>query len=440
VIARILACLTPTRWLRAPRPTARLRLTLLYGVLFLLSGAALVAVTYLLAVRATTLTVLSPKGPAVSATRYKPTFGLGSHTEAGNHVVHLTPSEMTQQQAQLDQLHDAAMRRLLIGSGITLGVVAVISIALGWLMAGRVLGPVRTINAAARRISAINLDERLNLDGPDDEFRELAANLDNLLDRLQASFDSQKRFVANASHELRTPLTLDRALLERALRKTDPTQESWRTTCERLLASSQQQDRLIEGLLTLARSDTALAHPECCDLKNLVDGILLSPELETDNTGPHVHTRLNPTRVGGDPRLLERLIRNLIDNAIQHNTPNGLVEVSTHHLAGRGVLSVANTGPVVRAGEIERLLQPFQRAGTERTTHSKGLGLGLSIVHAIATAHNAELSLTPRPEGGLLVHVSFPEPASDHKPRSDTPPSNTALTNMTTRRPMSPTT
>ena len=161
---------------------------------------------------------------------------------------------------------------------------AVISIALGWLVAGRVLRPVRTINAAARRISASNLHERLSLDGPNDEFRELAATLDDLLDRLQASFDSQRRFVANASHELRTPLTLDRALLERALRKPEPTEAFWRATCERLLASSQQQDRLIEALLTLARSDGALDRHEPCELGAVIDSVLLSPELDTKNT------------------------------------------------------------------------------------------------------------------------------------------------------------
>jgi signal transduction histidine kinase len=410
-----------------------LRLTLLYAELFLLSGVALVAVTYLLAVHATTLTLPAPKGSAVRGTLSKPTLRLGMHAGAGSYVVHLTPGEIAQQHTQLTNLHNVAMHRLLAGSAITLAVVAVISIALGWLMAGRVLGPVRTINAAARRINASNLHERLNLDGPDDEFHELAENLDSLLGRLQASFDSQRRFVANASHELRTPLTLDRALLERALRKTTPTHESWRTTCERLLVSSKQQDRLIEALLTLARSDAALDVQEPCDLQELVGSVLLSRELRTHHSELRVQTQLDRAPLSGDPRLLERLIGNLIDNAIQHNIPNGWVEVNAECHAGRAVLTVANTGPVVPAGEIERLLEPFQRAGPDRLTASEGLGLGLSIVHAIATAHDADLTVTPRPEGGLLLEVSFRPLTSHHQQRSHPPPSAAALRSTTLR-------
>jgi signal transduction histidine kinase len=269
--------LTPTSLLRAPRPTARLRLTLLYGGLFLLSGAALLAVAYVLAAHATAVTVPGPKGAAVSPPLSKPIVNPRTPSPSGSYVVHLTPTEGADLQAQVTHLHDLAMHQLLIRSGLTLAVMAVISIALGWLMAGRVLRPVRTISAAARRIGASNLHERLSLDGPDDEFRELAATLDDLLERLQAAFDSQRRFVANASHELRTPLTLDRALLERALRKPKPTEPFWRTTCERLLASSQQQDRLIDALLTLARTEGAVGRRECLDLGPVIDKVLLSP-------------------------------------------------------------------------------------------------------------------------------------------------------------------
>jgi HAMP domain-containing protein len=180
VIAGLLARLTPQTWLRAPRPTARLRLTSLYGALFLLSGAVLLAVAYVLAARATDISVPGPKGAAAFGDMpSKPNIPTGTPA-TGNHVVHLTPPEGTQLQAQVTHLHDLAMHRLLIGSGATLAVMAVISVALGWLMAGRVLRPVRTINAAARRISASNLDERLSLEGPDDEFRELVATLDDL--------------------------------------------------------------------------------------------------------------------------------------------------------------------------------------------------------------------------------------------------------------------
>ncbi len=421
MIAAALARLAPGRWVRSPRPTARLRLTMLYGALFLVSGGALVAVTYLLAVHATTLTVPAPKGPDIGASPYERTYRLGARAGAGSHVVRLTPTQMTRQQAQLTHLHYLAMHRLLIGSAITLAVVAVISIALGWLMAGRVLRPVRAINASARRISASTLHERVNLDGPRDEFHELAQNLDSLLGRLQASFDSQRRFVANASHELRTPLTLDRALLERALRKTEPTHEFWRETCERLLVSNLHQERLIDALLTLARSGAALDVREPCDLQDLVATVLLSPELRSSHTRPQLHTELEPAPVSADSGLLERLIRNLIANAERHNVPGGWVSVKTESRETGAVLTVTNTGPVVRHDEVERLLEPFQRAGADRTNRSDGLGLGLSIVHAIAGAHGASLTVTPRAEGGLFVRVSFP-PRADRpgrRPRSE---------------------
>ena len=438
MIAGVLARATPSMWLRAPRPTARLRLTLLYGTLFLLSGAALLAVTYVLAAHATAITLptgktgsgsvaagnscVGPRCPqassqaegapaAVRGAPYKPTAAPGTTSARGSRVVHLTPAQGAHLQAQVTRLHDLAMQRLLIRSGLALAVMAVISIALGWLMAGRVLRPVRTINAAARRIGASNLHERLSLDGPDDEFRELGATLDDLLERLQGAFDSQRRFVANASHELRTPLTLDRALLERALRKPAPSQALWRATCERLLASSQQQDRLIDALLTLARSEGAVDRREHVDLGALVDSVLLSPELDADKAGVGIQTRIDSAPVTGDPRLLERLIHNLIDNAIRHNVRGGHVEVTAERRRADTVLTVTNTGPLVSAGEVERLLQPFQRAGTERTTHGEGLGLGLSIVDAIAGAHGADLTLTPQPNGGLRIEVTFPAPA-----------------------------
>jgi signal transduction histidine kinase len=410
VIATLLARLTPNTWLHTPRPTARLRLTLLYGALFLLSGAVLLAVSYALAARATSITVPGNKPSAAPRGSSRPA-GVGRLPSGGrSYVVHLTPAQGARLQAQAADQHDRAMRELLVGSGLTLAGMTILSLALGWLVAGRVLRPVRMISAAAREISANSLHERLSLDGPDDEFRELAATLDSLLERLQAAFDSQRRFVANASHELRTPLTLDRALLERALRKAEPTPAFWRVTCERLLASSQQQGRLIEALLTLARSEGPLDRDEPLELGNVIESVLLSPELETTNAGLNIRTQINPAPVTGDESLLERLVRNVVDNAIRHNIPGGHVEITTDLRRGHAVLAVTNTGPVLPAGDIERLLQPFQRAGTDRTKHGEGLGLGLSIVQAIAAIHHAKLTLSPRPHGGLRIEVSFPAP------------------------------
>jgi signal transduction histidine kinase len=402
---------TPARWMRPPRPTARLRLTVVYGALFLISGAVLLAVAYVIAAHVISITVPGNK-PEPASTTIATRTGLVRTRSGSSHVVHLTPAQAADLQAQAIRQHDRALHQLLLGSGLTLAGMTVLSLALGWLVAGRVLQPVRRINVAARRIGASNLHERLSLDGPDDEFHELAATLDDLLERLQASFDSQRRFVANASHELRTPLTLDRALLERALGKPDPTQALWRSTCERLLASSKQQDRLIDALLTLARSEAAVEPHDHVDLRPLVDSVLRGPQLDSATSELHIHTYLDTAPVTGDPRLLERLVRNLVDNAIRHNIPDGDVEIATKVHHGRALLIVTNSGPLIPVSDVERLLQPFQRAGSNRTSHGDGLGLGLSIIHAITTAHSADLTLNPQPTGGLRIEVSFPATAA----------------------------
>lgn len=408
--------LTPAAWLRIPRPTARRRLTLLYGALFLASGAALVAITYLLAWHVTAAIKL-PKAQreASGSTTPRPADMQPTPPVSSAHRIHLSRAQIAQQQAQIEQLHAVAMHRLLIWSGVTLAAMAVISIALGWLVAGRVLRPVRTINATARRISASNLHERLGLDGPDDEFRELAATLDDLLGRLEASFESQRRFVANASHELRTPLTLDRALLERALRTREPGQDAWRATCERLLASNQQQDRLIDALLTLARSEGALSRHDTFELGAVVDSVLLTPELDATNMGLRVNTRIDHAPANGDRRLVERLIRNLVDNAMRYNEPAGQVDIATTTEFGHAVLTITNTGPTIPPGEIDRLFQPFQRLTPNRSSRANGTGLGLSIAKAIADAHNAAIATTPRPNGGLKIQVRFPRCAQREK-------------------------
>ena len=425
----MLARLVPARWLHAPRPTARLRLTVLYGVLFLLSGAALLAITYLLVAQATGYATL-PDGEKII-------FGNVSRAGPGNLVQHLlrpdqvkslSPRIQQQLQAQTAQLHAYEMHQLLTRSGIALGITAVISVALGWVVAGRVLRPVRTICATARRIGASNLSERLRLDGPDDEFRELAATLDDLLGRLETSFDAQRRFVASASHELRTPLTLDRALLERALRNPEPTQAFWQATCERLLLSTQRQDRLIDALLTLARSEGGLNSCESFELSAVIDSVLLSPELDPGHLGLRIESEIGPAPVSGDPRLIERLVRNLVDNSIRYNQPSGRVEITAASRSGRATLIISNTGPAISASDIDRLFQPFQRLGPYRGGQADGTGLGLSIVKAIADAHGALITATPQPCGGLRIEVSFPQPdgrsrrhAGQHRSRQPAP-------------------
>jgi signal transduction histidine kinase len=305
----------------------------------------------------------------------------------------------------------ADQKDLLIRSGFALVAMTIVAIGLGWLIAGRVLAPLRTITEAARRISASSLHERLALAGPDDELKALGDTFDALLTRLERAFTSQRQFVANASHELRTPLTLERALLEAALTDPDPTPQSWRTACERALAANMQQEHLIEALLTLARGEGGLDRLEPVDLTTLTDGVVGARHADADRANIGLTTTLDPADVCGDPRLLERLIANLIDNAVRHNTAGGRVEVRTGAVSGRPTLSVGNSGPSVPPGELERLFQPFQRM-SEARHHDGGLGLGLSIVRAVATAHGAHVSAEPRSGGGLDVTVSFPIAAS----------------------------
>jgi signal transduction histidine kinase len=388
--------LTPPSWLRLPRRTARLRLTLLYGALFLLSGAALLTVTYLLFERAIGqqrgLVPTSSGSPGSPTTKVQIQLGAAARVAAAA-------------QNTADK-HD-----LLVNSGIALAVVAALAVLLGWFFAGRVLRPVRTITATARRISATNLTERLALDDADEEFQQLGDTLDDLFARLEAAFEAQRHFVANASHELRTPLTLEQALLDAVLTDPDPDAKSWRDACERALAASRQQERLIEALLTLARSEGGLDHRERIDLSLICDDVLLRPDIET--LGLHVETAIRTALLNGDPKLIERLVTNLVDNAIGHNVIGGSVQIETTVTEdGKAIFTVTNTGPVIPPAEIDRLFQPFQRLDPHRTHHKDGHGLGLSIVRAIAGAHGATITARPEPEGGLRVDVTFPPPTN----------------------------
>ncbi len=386
---------------RLPRRTIRLRLTLFYGGLFLVSGAALLAITYLLARFAFHTASLH----AYSAT--KPPAGPGAASPGpGPALAHL-PSRAALQ-AQAARQSGADLHQLLVVSGIALAVMAVASVVLGWLIADRVLRPLRTITAAARDLSSASLHRRLALAGPDDELKELADTFDGLLGRLERSFQSQRQFVANASHELRTPLTLERALLEAVLTEPEPTTASFRATCERLLASNTRQDRLIEALLTLATSERGIERSEPMDLAVLADQALTSHRAEAERLGLRVQASLAPAPASGDPELAQRLVANLIDNALRYNAPGGWVELVTGTGAGQATARVSNTGPAVPPQELQELFQPFRRLGSRSTRRRDGHGLGLSIVFAIATAHRAALDARARPGGGLDVEVRFP--------------------------------
>ena len=324
----------------------------------------------------------------------------------------LTPQQaqaLTQNaQAQFAQQDASHKQALLFGSGIALGFMAIISMVLGWIVAGRILKPLRTITAAARRISATSLHERLAMGGPNDEIKELADTFDALLARLESSFQSQLRFIANASHELRTPLARQRVLAQVALADPNASVESLRAAHERVLVSGAEEELLIEALLTLARGQTGLNRKEPFDLAAAAERVLRTRDPEIKRRNLELGSSLSTASARGDPILVERLVANLIDNALRHNVANGRLEVCTESRDGKAVLSVVNTGPVVPATVVERLFEPFQRLGPDRTGHREGVGLGLSIVRAIADAHDAEVNIRPRPEGGLDIEVVFP--------------------------------
>jgi signal transduction histidine kinase len=321
-------------------------------------------------------------------------------------------------QAALSHQRTAELDSLLTKSGIALGIMAFASIGLGWLMAGRALRPVRTMSTRARGISERNLHERLALEGPNDELKELGDTFDELLARLETAFESHRRFVSNASHELRTPITLERTLLEVALADPEASVDSLRDTCRRVLAAGEQQERLIEALLTLARSQRGIASHEQMDLGAIAADVIGG----TDSDGIRLKPHLGQAPTAGDRRLVERLLANLLDNALKYNAHDGWVSVWTGMRYGSPTLEVANTGPVIAQDQIGGLLEPFRRLNGDRSTaHDhrgdggpepvgrRGLGLGLSIVDAISTAHGAKLRASPRPEGGLLVEVRFPD-------------------------------
>ncbi|MFG2647901.1 sensor histidine kinase [Streptomyces sp. NPDC048436] len=400
-----LVALSPAFARRLLPGRVRVRLTLLYGVLFVASGVVLLAITNLLVARspANLVLVKDRAGEPVLAPDADGRLYLG-YPEA-NSSVHL--NDITQQlREQALRQHEVEMDHLLVQSGIALAIMAVLSIALGWLIAGRVLHPLRTMTGTIQRISARNMHERLAVIGPADELKDLADTVDGLLGRLETALDSHKRFVANAAHELRTPLTLEHALLEESLIDRDATRESFRSNFERLLDISKQQARLLESLLTLSSSERGLDHREPFDLGDIAEEIVEVSRPETRRRGLRVETTIGPAVASGDSALVERLVANLIDNATDYNTPGGHVEITTRTEAGRAVVRVANTGPEVPPEQVERLFEPFQRLG--RVAGDGHHGLGLSIVRAIATAHDAVIAAHARPGGGLVVEISFP--------------------------------
>jgi signal transduction histidine kinase len=400
------------RWLRElvfgpllRRRSARFRLTALYCCLFFPSGVALVAITYVLIVlvwRPTSIRrVVARTSHGGSITRAFAPHG----ASAGHKIVSTTvtiPGHIRVDSTQF-----------LVGSCIVLVAMIGLSVLLGWLGAGRVLRPLRVMTTTTRQISERNLHERLALAGPEDELKDLADTIDGLLARLEAAFGSQRRFVANASHELRTPLMLSQTLLQVALADPAMTLDSLRAACQEVIEAGKDHAQLIDALLALARSQRGLDHREPIDLTAVVNAALDAHAPSAAASGLRIDAPLDDVVVSGDPRLIYRLVSNLIDNAIRYNIARGRVEVKLAATTTHATLTVTNTGPAVPTHQVSRLLEPFQRAVPDRTASPNGLGLGLSIIADVAEAHGAGLDVRPRPEGGLTVAVSFPAEPTD---------------------------
>lgn len=398
------------RFPRLPRPTIRLRLTLLYGVLFVLVGAALLGVTYVISAT-TGLTVNVAANGEVSFTFGSPFGGGNANTFVapfGGSAADLPAVIRTIVEAQ----HAAEQHYYLVLSVLAVAILSLASVLIGWFVAGRVLRPLRTMTKAARVISSSNLELRIAPHGPDDELRDLGETFDDLLSRLERSFEAQRQFVANASHELRTPLARQRALVQFALSDPQPTLDAWRATFERVLVAEEQQERLLEALFTLARGERGLERRLPVDLADVAAGVLRSRAHDIELRGLHVEARLQHAVVHGEPQLLDRLAANLIENAVRYNVPDGEVVVTTEGRLGEAILRVANTGPSVPPLDVDRLFEPFRRLQPDRTAHEEGWGLGLSIVRAIASVHGGSARANAREGGGLVIEVSLPTVAA----------------------------
>jgi signal transduction histidine kinase len=461
--------------LRRPPASVRVRLTALYGSLFVLAGAGLVTVTNVL-VRVFAPSTQSLGVPAIIAlvngsnvrrqfsfnigalgtgSSFRPTGTRVASGASGNSgpsgssgasgtaralsaktaaapykwlkahppknavafrgaAVHIVTSTTVLQ-------HQSDQNALLFWSIVAFCVMAVLSVALAWWLAGRALRPLRQMTVAANTISATNLHQRLELAGPDDELKRLAETFNGLLGRLEVAFEAQRRFVVNASHELRTPLARQRAVAEVAMEDPDATVESLRASYARVIAAGEQEERLIAALLLLARSDRGIEQKSPVDLDEIVRRTVASfnPDIQTKQL--RLETSLAASSTMGDPQLVERLVANLVENAIVHNTRRGYVKIATASDVDGTRLTIANSGEPIPQDDVERLLRPFERAAGARTSHNGRIGLGLSIVDAIVRAHGGSIRVLAREEGGLDITVELPrDPSPVETEGSDT--------------------
>ena len=406
--------------------TVRVKLALLYGVLFLVAGAALLGISYqLVAHNLPEQTVAAASGSDVllRAGKLAKTADVPASDREVLASIEALPPDKALEAAKAAPLSAAtarallaalptevrsdALHQLLVQSAIALGVMAVVSVVLGWLVAGRVLRPVTRITETARRLSASNLDERIDLHGPDDELTRLADTFDAMLDRLAAAFEGQRRFVANASHELRTPLTIMATELDVTLARPDASVDELRHMGATVRTAVDRSDRLITSLLALAQVEEGLDVTQTTNVAVLAREALARHETQLAERGLDVQTQLEPVVVNGDPGLLDRLLDNLLDNAARYNVDNGWVRVTTRPEAGVVEVAVASSGRPIAAEEVDELFAPFRRLEA-RTGSQRGMGLGLSIVRAIARAHGGTATATPIDAGGLCVTVRLP--------------------------------
>ncbi|TJZ50094.1 HAMP domain-containing histidine kinase [Streptomyces piniterrae] len=421
------------RWLPG---SERVRLTALYGGLLVLAGAMLIGLVNFLVQQglystlSTAVTTAAPvrsgafppsgatTGIPVPARTMAPASPApGARLPFGDGSVYRITKNIT------DATEAAALGRLLTVSLVALLVFAVISVALAWWMAGRVLRPVSVITSTARRLSAANLHERIALDAPPGELKQLADTFDGMLDRIEHLVSAQQRFAANAAHELRTPLAVQRAAAEIGLADPDP--GNVRRIRGKLIEVADDSERLIEGLLLLSVSDQGLQHREPVALGELAQSVAAeyaddawrrgltiaadtlprTPKDQAAPPSPTAGTAAEPPTVDADPVLLAHLVRNLVANAVRHNRPDGRITLSVHDRT----LEVSNTGPTIPQKSIPYLFEPFRRLEERRHGPGEGAGLGLSIVASIARAHDASATAHPNPGGGLTVRVVFPE-------------------------------
>ena len=394
--------------MKLPRRTVRVRLTALYGIMCGVSGALLLAI-------ASGVTVVRSSVSAVpAAPAAQPSTALG---RAQARIQQLQ-EQVRSLQSQLTggPGHARLSHNLLIASLIALAVMTVVAVALGWLVAGRALRPVREMTEAAQRISEDKLDERLGVQGPRDELKELGDTIDGLLERLEAAFKAQRRFVANASHELRTPLTTMRAALDVALAKPDPAPPQTVALAARLRKELDKTDRLLEAFLMLARAQhRSLPGQVAVPLDYLTANALTAQAAAIGARRLTVQETSEPggAWVTGSAALLTRMVENVVENAVRHNAEGGWLTVASRTVAGRASVMVENGGPVLDQEQVSELSQPFRRIGADRTGSDEGSGLGLSIVAAIAEAHGGSLALRARPEGGLRVSIELPAAAGE---------------------------